>query len=88
MLGVKKRQVSQPGGASKRGPQTGMEDAMDSSTLSEAEVILGQLQRSVQLCSWGQANTARTDAEAAEDCEAERRCCIGTEDYDFLKPLH
>ena len=72
MLGVKKRQVSQPGGVPKRGPQAGTEDAMDSSTLSEAVTIPVQQQRRVQQCSWGQAHTSEADAEAAEDREAER----------------
>ena len=52
---------------------------MDSSNLSEAEVILGQRQRRVQQCSWGQANTTGADAEDAEDYEAERLFDTGTD---------
>ena len=45
---------------------------MDPSNLSEAEVILGQLQRRVQQCSRGQANTTEADAEAADKHHQER----------------
>ena len=47
---------------------------MDSSNLSEAEVILEQLQRQLQQCSWGQASTTRADAEAGKDREVDRPC--------------